>query len=44
VLLDTSSCTCTCTSAAPDPNGPPDGYGQSDSIGLLYGGPGPAGS
>jgi hypothetical protein len=42
VLIDTSSYTC--TSAAPDPNGPPDGYGQSDSIGLLYGGPGPAGS
>ena len=34
----------TCTSTPPDPNGPPDGYGQSDSLGLLYGGPGPAGS
>jgi hypothetical protein len=42
VLIDTSSYTC--TSTPPDPNGPPDGYGQSDSIGLLYGGPGPAGS
>lgn len=28
----------------PDPNGPPAGYGESDSLGLLYGGPGPAGS
>jgi hypothetical protein len=42
VLIDSSSYTC--TSASPDPNGPPDGYGQSDSFGLLYGGPGPAGS
>jgi len=42
VLIDTSSYTCTNT--PPDPNGPPDGYGQSDSFGLLYGGPGPAGS
>ncbi len=42
VLIDTSSYTC--TSTPPDPNGPPDGYGQSDSIGVLYGGPGPAGS
>jgi hypothetical protein len=42
VLIDTSSYTC--TSTPPDPNGPPDGYSQSDSLGLLYGGPGPAGS
>ena len=42
VLIDTSSYTC--TSTPPDPNGPPDGYGQSDSFGLLYGGPGPTGS
>jgi hypothetical protein len=42
VLIDSNSYTC--TSSPPDPNGPPDGYGQSDSLGLLYGGPGPAGS
>jgi hypothetical protein len=42
VLIDSSSYTC--TSTPPDPNGPPDGYGQSDSVGLLYGGPGPGGS
>jgi len=42
VLIDSGSYTC--TSTPPDPNGPPDGYGQSDSFGLLYGGPGPAGS
>jgi hypothetical protein len=42
VLIDTSSYTC--TSTPPDPNGLPDGYGPSDGIGLLYGGPGPAGS
>jgi hypothetical protein len=42
VLIDTSSHTC--TSTAPDPNGPPPGYGETDSLGLLYGGPGPAGS
>ena len=42
VLIDPGSSTC--TSTPPDPNGPPDGYGQSDSLGLLYGGPGPAGS
>jgi hypothetical protein len=42
VLIDTNSYTC--TSTPPDPNGPPNGYGQSDSLGLLYGGPGPAGS
>ena len=41
VLIDSNSNTC--TSSPPDPNGPPDGYGQSDSFGLLYGGPGPAG-
>lgn len=42
VLMNSDSYTC--TSTPPDPNGPPDGYGQSDSFGLLYGGPGPAGS
>jgi hypothetical protein len=42
VLIDTSSYTC--TSTPPDPNGPPAGYGEGDSMGLLYGGPGPAGS
>ena len=42
VLIDTSSYTC--TSTPPDPNGPPVGYGESDSLGVLYGGPGPAGS
>ncbi len=42
VLIDTSSYTC--TSTPPDPNGSPAGYGESDSMGLLYGGPGPAGS
>jgi hypothetical protein len=42
VLIDSNSYTC--TSTPPDPNGPLDGYGQSDSLGLLYGGPGPAGS
>jgi hypothetical protein len=42
VLIDTSSYTC--TSTPPDPNGSPAGYGESDSTGLLYGGPGPAGS
>ena len=41
-LIDTSSNTC--TSTPPDPNGSPAGYGESDSMGLLYGGPGPAGS
>ena len=44
MLIDTSSYTYTCTSRPPDPNGLPDGYGQSDSFGLLYGGPGPSGS
>jgi hypothetical protein len=42
VLIDSNSYTC--TSTPPDPNGPPDGYGQSDSFGLLYGGRGPGGS
>ena len=42
VLIDTSSYTC--SSTPPGPNGLPDGYGPSDGIGLLYGGPGPAGS
>jgi hypothetical protein len=42
VLIDTSSYTC--SSTPPDPNGLPDGYGQDDGIGLLYGGPGPNGS
>jgi len=42
VLIDTSSYTC--SSTPPDPNGLPDGYGPSDGIGVLYGGPGPAGS
>jgi hypothetical protein len=42
VLIDTSSYTC--ASAPPDPNGSPAGYGESDSMGLLYGGPGLAGS
>ena len=41
VLINTNSYTCSTT--PPDPNGPPNGYGQSDSFGLLYGGPGPAG-
>ena len=42
VLIDTSSYTC--SSTPPDPNSLPDGYGPSDGIGVLYGGPGPAGS
>jgi hypothetical protein len=42
VLIDSNSYAC--TSTPPDPNGPPEGYGQSDSLGLLYGAPGPAGS
>ena len=41
VLIDTSSYTC--SSTPPDPNSLPDGYGPSDGIGLLYGGPGPGG-
>jgi hypothetical protein len=42
VLVSTSSYTC--SSTPPDPNALPDGYGPDDGIGLLYGGPGPAGS
>jgi hypothetical protein len=42
VLIDATSYTC--SSTPPDPNGLPDGYGPADGIGLLYGGPGPAGS
>lgn len=42
VLIDSNSYAC--TSTPPDPNGPPGGYGQADSLGLLYGGAGPAGS
>jgi hypothetical protein len=42
MLIDISSYTC--TSTPPDPNGLPDGYGPADGIGVLYGGPGPAGS
>jgi hypothetical protein len=42
VLINADSYTC--TSTPPDPNASPDGYGQADSFGLLYGGPGPAGS
>ena len=42
LLIDTSAYTC--TSTPPDPNGLPAGYGPDDAIGLLYGGPGPAGS
>ncbi len=42
VLIDTSSYTC--SSTPPDPDSLPDGYGPSDGIGVLYGGPGPAGS
>jgi hypothetical protein len=42
VLIDTSAYTC--SSTPPDPNSLPDGYGPNDGIGLLYGGPGPAGS
>ena len=42
VLIDTSSYTCSRT--PPDPNSLPDGYGASDGIGVLYGGPSPAGS
>ena len=38
VLIDTSSYTC--TSTPPDLSGSPDGYGRSDSFGLLYGGRG----
>ena len=41
VLIDTNSYTCTSTPPDP-PVGPPAGYGESDSMSLLYGGPGPA--
>jgi hypothetical protein len=41
VLIDSSSYTC--SSTPPGPDSLPAGYGQSDGIGLLYGGPGPAG-
>jgi hypothetical protein len=42
VLIDTSSYTC--TSTPPDFPSPPAGYDESDSLGVRYGGPGPAGS
>lgn len=42
VLMDPDSYTC--TSTPPDLNGSPNGYGVSDSFGLLYGRPAPAGS
>jgi hypothetical protein len=42
LLIDSSSYTC--SSTPPEPNSLPDGYGESDGIGLLYGGAGPAGS
>jgi len=42
VLIDTSSYTC--TSTPPDFPSPPAGYDESDSLGVLYGGPGPSGS
>jgi hypothetical protein len=42
LLVTTSSYTC--SSTPPSPNGLPAGYGEDDGIGLLYGGPGPAGS
>jgi hypothetical protein len=42
LLINTSSYTCSTT--PPDPDGLPDGYGPSDGLGLLYGGPGPSGS
>lgn len=42
VLIDTSAYTC--SSTPPAPNALPDGYGPPDGIGVLYGGPGPAGS
>jgi len=42
VLIDTSSHTC--SSTPPDLNGPPAGYSESGSFGLLYGGAGKAGS
>jgi hypothetical protein len=42
VLIYTNSYTCAAT--PPDPSGTPGGYGESDSLGVLYGGPGPGGS
>ena len=42
VLIDTNSHAC--SSTPPDPNSPPAGYNEDNSFGLLYGGPGPAGS
>ena len=42
VLNDTSSYTC--SSTPPDFPSPPAGYDESDSLGVRYGGPGPAGS
>jgi hypothetical protein len=42
VLIDASSYTCSTT--PPDPNSLPNGYGPDDGIGLLYDGPGRAGS
>ncbi len=42
MLINSSSYTC--TSTPPDLNGSPAGYVESDSLGLLYGGPGPSGS
>ena len=41
VLIDTSSYTC--TSTPPGFSSPPAGYDESNSLGVLYGGPGPAG-
>jgi hypothetical protein len=41
VLINTSSYTC--TSTPPDFPSPPAGYDESDSLGVRYGGPGPAG-
>jgi len=42
LLIDTDSHSC--SSTPPDPNGLPGGYGPDDGLGLLYGGPGQAGS
>ena len=41
VLIDTSSYTC--TSTPPDFPSPPAGYDESNSLGVRYGSPGPAG-
>lgn len=41
VLIDTSSYAC--SSTPPEPKGLPDGYGPSDGLWVLYGGPGAAG-